>query len=509
MTLAPETLSAIEAHGRPAMIRAMQHALWRQGDLSWLLHDGVAPRNRGQSQAEAVFLDAQARGIRRTVDAIGRRWGKSHRFCVKACETALGGPRRRIPYAAMSAVSLRQFVLPIMRKVIETAPDDVRPILVGTEVRFSNGSVIVMQGCEDRVKADRLRGPEAHLAIVDEAGFLPSEILDYVVGSVLAWQLVTTDGMMMVGSSPPETPDHEFARLFAEAETVGAAFHATIYDAPHVTPEAVEKVAAGYVGGKSSVKFRREALAQFLVDPVRALVPEFSEQLELDEEMARDPAWLPIVREVERPEHFHAYTVGDLGYVDLTAILGAYWHFTLGCVVIEDEIITEKATSDIIQRKAAEMERRLWSGSGIVGEPTRVIDAPRITVADLSRLHAGEKGPEGAMDDAWTPAWVGELTAGVNQLRVDVGQRRVIVHPRCVTTIRHLKSAIWNKQRTSAERSPGMGHFDAAMACVYLCRTVDRTRNPYPMARPSNVGAWVPPQPKPGSEWGHMKRQRR
>lgn len=489
------------------MIRAQQHALWRVGDLSWMLHEGVAPRNRGQVQADALFRDAQARGVRRTVDAVGRRWGKSHRYCVKACEMAQSGPRKRIPYAAMSAVSLRQFVLPIMRKVIETAPPGLVE-LVGTEVRFSNGSVIVLQGCEDRVKADRLRGPEAHLAIVDEAGFLPSAILEYVVGSVLPWQLVTTDGMMMVGSSPPETPDHEFARLVAEAEAVGAYFHATIYDAPQVTADAIAKVAAGMVGGIESVQFRREALAEFLVDPVRAIVPEFSEHISLDERHAADPKWLPVVREVERPTHFHTYIVGDLGYVDLTAVLFAYWLFTEGVLVVEDEVITERATSDVIQQTTAEREAALWpDGSGRVGDPTRAIDAPRITVADISRLQ--DKGDPTA-EDSWMPAWTGNLDAGVNALRLEVAARRLVIHPRCVTLIRHLKSGIWNERRTSFERSPGMGHFDAVAAAVYLVRTVDKQRNPYPPPDTRRIpDYWRPTPPKTGSDWGHARKERR
>lgn len=397
-----------------------------------------------------------------------------------------------------------------MRSIIQTAPEELRPEVVGTEIRFRNGSAVVMQGCEDVVKADRLRGPEAHMAIVDEAGFIP--VLKYVVESVLMYQLATTDGMMLLTSSPPESPAHQFSVYRTDAMARGAYMHATIHDAPHLTPEAIQNLCNETLGGAKSATWRREALAEFIVDPTKAIVPEFSEQASLDAEREKDPDWLPIVREVERPSHFHAYSVGDLGYVDLTVILFAYWHFELAAIVVEDELVCEKTTSDEIQRRAALIEAKLWNGSGIVGKPERAIDAPRITVADMSRLQevgsaASPEATEAHQED-WGIAWNQDLHAGVNKLRLDVGYRRFIVHPRCTVLRSHLESGIWNEKKTSFGKSGEMGHFDAVAAAVYLSRTVDRAKNPFPVVRPSHYEQWVRPEAKT-SEWGHTRKQRR
>ena len=115
---------------------------------------------------------------------------------------------------------------PIFTEIIATAPPELRPELVGDEVRFKNGSRIVFAACEDRAKAERLRGPKSHKIIVDEAGFIP--VLKYVVNSVLLFQLAGTGGKLLMGSSPPDSPAHPFVEFYRSAESAGAAMTGNI-----------------------------------------------------------------------------------------------------------------------------------------------------------------------------------------------------------------------------------------------------------------------------------------
>lgn len=459
MSHAHEYAPLVELYGEARASEQARHALWRAGDLSWLLHNGNADPAKGQRAAAERYEDARARGVRRFVANIGRRWGKSFWACKTACETALAGPRRRIPYAAATFVSLQQFIIPIMRTIVDTAPPDVRPEVVGHEVRFRNESVIVMQGCEDEAKADRLRGPAAHLAIVDEAGFIA--VLEYVVRSVLLFQLATTDGMMLVLSSPPKSPAHPFSAMAAEAQTRGAYMHATIHDTPHVDPHVMATLITES-GGVDSTTWKREALAQFVVDEERAIVPEFAS-------VERD-----VVREVERPAHFDTYIVGDQGYVDLTVILFAYWHFELACIVVEDEVVEERATSDVLQQRTAEKARALWGAKAV---HKRAIDAPAITRADMTRLQSAD---DPTREDIWGGVRKADRATNVNRLRLDIGDRRMLIHPRCKVLIAHMRNGIWNQRRSDFDRSEGLGHFDAVAAAMYLSGAVDRNRNPYP-----------------------------
>jgi len=56
----------------------------------------------------------------------------------------------------------------------------------------------------------------------------------------------------------------------------------------------------------------------------------------------------------------------------------------------------------------------------------------------------------------------------------------IILSPKCKILATHLKYGIWKKNRKDFERSGEFGHFDAIDALVYLGRTVNTHRNPYP-----------------------------
>lgn len=447
--------------GPDALTVRMRHEAWRRGNLSWLLHEG-------QLKARALVRSGKAR---RYVFEIARRWGKSWFFCVTAFECALAGPKRRIPYACSTITSLREFIIPIMSTIIETAPAELRPEIVGDEVRFKNGSRIVMQGCEDRLKADRLRGPAADMAIVDEAGFIP--VLLYVVKSVLLYQLLTTRGLMLVGSSQPESPAHPFIELAKEAEARGAHMGANIHDAPHLTAED-RAIACEESGGPDSLAWKREGLNQRVVDETRALVPEFSQH----------EGQLIEAYEPKRDEHGTAYLdryiVGDLGWVDLAFVLFAEWDFAGSMLTVVDEWSEARCTTDRLQHEVDDIARERWGSAPVF---RRVIDATARERNDLQRL---QDDGDPTAENAWRMARNQERSAAVNQLRIATKRLRYRVHPRCEKLIAHLRNGVWNEQRTAFARptSDGgdtyYGHFDGVAAMMYLERAVDRSHNPTP-----------------------------
>lgn len=468
---APRQMLASDAKaliGEAAVSELARHALWRQGDLSWMYHRGRAPAHNGQVKLDAMIADAYARGVRRFVANIGRRFGKSHYFVLRAAQKCLRKPRSRIPYAASTGVSLMQFILPIAREIGDTAPADLRPELVDFEWRFHNESVVVFQGCEDMAKANRLRGPAADEAVVDEAAFIP--VLMYVVRSVLNYQLGTTDGMMLVGSTPPETPAHPFTALAAEAQARGAYMHATIHDSPFVTKAAAAKLCEE-AGGVASSAWRREALAEFVVDETRALVPEFSQH---ETEI--------VVDDYARPFEYDRYTVSDIGFVDLSATLFASYDFPNAILYVENEHFVERATSKGITTAQQRVEAETWPDPlGPFAHHEVWTDAPSITRADLQEIggryhrQVNTKEPEEA----------------VNQLRVNIA-KRIRINKRCTHLIAHLRHGIWNEQRTSFARSEGLGHFDGVAALMYLWRHIDRNHNPATPFIQSQVTHFVP-----------------
>lgn len=436
---------------RAELIRAARHAAWRAGDLSYLLHDG-------QREARAVLRQAIARGLDPVLNT-GRQWGKSRLFSAMAAEHCLEVPGARVPYAAPTSKQVDEFITPHWLRMADHAPDERRPVSKDGDWVFPNGSRVVISGCEDRRKADRLRGPRATMAILDEAGFVP--IADYVAQSVLGWQLATTGGPLLRSSTPPEQPDHPFVDWVAEAKSKGAYYHATVFDAPHITPEMRAKLIER-CGGEDTVAWRREGLAEIIVDPQQVVLPEWGEQ---------------CIEARPRPAYYLPHVVGDLGYVDLTVVLFGYYDFEAAVDVIEDELVFSHTRSDEIRQAVAEKERALF---GKLRVHRRRIDAQPIVRADLSR--------DLAQDDEsqhWQSPRKDDLHAAVNALRVRLSLGKVRVHPRCATTIAHAAFARWNRGRTDFERpAQGGHHYDGAAALVYYARELDRTSNPFPALAP-------------------------
>lgn len=434
--------------------RQCRAVCWRAGDLSYALH---AVQLRGREMLRACL----ARSVRRVVWNWGRRLGKSHGAIVLALEAAIATPGARIPYAAPTERMVREFVHPIFSDLASHAPPDVRPALVDGEWRLPEGRRIIPVGCEDRQKADRLRGPRAHACVVDEAGYVP--ILDYVVSDVLRPQLLTTRGWLLVASTPPASPAHPFVSMIGQAEQEGAYMHASVRESPILSPEEIDLYCRD-LGGPQSSRWLREGEARIVVDESRAVLPEWQ---------GLEAAGL-LVQDVPRAEHFDAYVAADLGYLDLTVVLFGWWDFKRTRLVVEDELVLQRTTSAEIQRQSAEKERALWGER----EPfRRVADASAITVADMRAIEAQRSRDDAAL---WTMPLKDDKEAAINALRVSLTRGEIVVHPRCRTLISHARHAVWNEARTSFERSGEMGHFDAVDALLYMHRSVVRNRNPYP-----------------------------
>jgi hypothetical protein len=197
-------------------------------------------------------------------------------------------------------------------------------------------------------------------------------------------------------------------------------------------------------------------MAEFVTDDTRAIIPEFTADAEKD-----------IVCEVERPGFFDPYVSMDIGFIDLTAVLFGYWDFELGILVIEDEYVLNKMTTDQLARGIRAKEERLWNGK----KPyMRISDTDLIVIGDLTVLH----------DLNFISTQKDNKEAAINQVRLLVNDRRIKINPRCRVLISHLRHGVWNKNRTRFDRSADHGHFDCVDALAYMIRNLDRSHNPFP-----------------------------
>jgi hypothetical protein len=416
---------------------------------------------------EPVRARICATRARRYVLNISRRWGKSNLLCTLAVEQCLQKPGSAVRYAAGDQSMVEEIIEPHMQGILEDAPDDLAPQFNASKFRwtFPNGSTIRVAGCDDRRKANRLRGRATDLAVIDEAGFIDD--LKYVIDDVLMPSLLTTDGQLVISSTPPETPAHPFVAICADAELRGAYSKHTIYEASHVgesVREEFRREANGPLwkpGDPDSTTWRREYLCEFVVDTARAVYPEFSEAT--------------CVQARQRPPHFVPVIVGDAGFHDQTFIVGGYHDFRNAVDVIEWEYVTSKALARDVDANVSRIAAAAW-GDDAAQKAARFIDAPPQTVAELNASRSWWRGIAKTETDG---PFMG---AAVNSVRTRmVGEKPAIrIDPSCKSLIAHLRYGVWRVPGRDFERMDGFGHFDGCAALAYFERCVDRHTNPYP-----------------------------
>lgn len=424
------------------VLKQVIHGLWRRKDLSYLMHSDQehVDRHWRKTKARKYYLRCS------------RRWGKSFWKCVRAVQTAIEFDDAEVRYAAPTQKMAKSIVEPHLRRICRDAPEEMRPdFRVQDQIwQFPNGSKIILAGV-DNGGAERLRGTATKLGLLDEAGMMDD--LDYIISDILLPQTITVDGCLIIGSTPPKTPAHAFKRGCLQAMQTGAHIHRTIFDAPHITPSMIEEYMEES-GGKESTTWKREYMADFVTEESVMIVPEFPKHRSV------------IVREWKRPEHFYCWVVADVGFNDLTVIGFFYVDFYAGKLVLEDELVFVRTRSEVVNKAVRQkLEALRWP------EPVSFIadTLAKNTIVDMS-------------DDetSWSPPVKHNAEAAINLLRLFVHRDQLVVNPRCKVVLSHLDYGIWNKSRTSFERSDEFGHFDGIDMLKYACRSVDLSSNPYP-----------------------------
>ena len=485
---------AAEVYGVEAVAAAARPAMWRAGDLSYHCSEI-------QLRGRALVYEHPSR---RVCWETSRRFGKSRTGVTIAGEHALAFPGIRVPYAAPTAQQVRTFVHPHMLALSSHAPDDIAPDLIagqwvfpplqwldadGEPVRTKlDGGVhleryrgkradeqlrmsrVAPHGCEDRRKADALRGTGTVLAVVDEARDIP--ILTYVLGSVLGpmlWEARSqwsedVDPTMLVISTPASDPEHPFNEVADACRDSGAYLHATVYDCDHLSERDIAEAIAE-AGGEHTVAWQVEGLAKRTRDPSTVAFPEF------DRERHAVAA--------ERPAHFLPVVIGDGGHVDLSVYAFGYYDFERATYVIEDELVFRRTRSDIVCAAIEAKERELW---GSLEVERRRVDAPPQVRADMSSRGQSWQFVSKPRADKR----LGSMQAGVNVVRVLMQQGRLEVHPRCETILAHLDGCRWGSDRSAFarvrdEKGEPLHHYDGAAAVVYFARDANAYDNPFPV----------------------------
>jgi hypothetical protein len=445
---------------QPKSISIKQDAknkLWRLGNLSWKLHG---------SQKELYNLYYTSSN-KLQVWLLSRRFGKTYALCVLALEQCIKQSNSVVKFLSPTKIQVNMNVRPLFKKILEDCPVEIRPEFSQKDYiyYFPNGSEIQLAGSESG-HAEKLRGGDSSIAFIDEARDCSD--LTNIVKSILLPTTLLTKGKIILASTPPADPEHEFLDFVEDAEAKGSLIKKTIYDNPMLTQEEI-KEAFAEMGGEHTDECQREYFCKIIKDPKTSVIPEFTKELEAE-----------IVKDWILPPHFDLYEGMDLGGKDLTVNLLGYYDFRNNKVVIEDEVVVDFREENVTIGTLIDQIKKKEE-THFFNKLTNEQKKPYKRVSDIDYIVINEIKKISNFDMIFEPAKKDNLEAMINFLREKLKKREIIINPRCVTLIRHLRNVKWRKGEKSVfSRSVNDGHYDAVSALIYLLRVIDYKKNPFP-----------------------------
>lgn len=376
--------------------------------------------------------------------------GKSTTLAVLSIEMAIKNPKFHIHFASPFQNQVKEYLIPIFNQILEDCPEDLRPIWKNNKYVFKNGSFIKLCGCNNR-QYDNMRGNKSDLFIIDEARDVDD--LETVVRDLALPQLLSSKNpnkKVILGSTPPSTPDHPFKKYAERAQASGAYDYHTIHEGWY-TPEQLEPFIKES-GGVESTTWKREYLALFVTDERLQIFPEFKKE---------------FVQEVPKDDYFKFYYLiegMDIGYRDMTAWLGGYYNWKLGKTIIEYEysIRENDFTTEVLAKDILAIENSEYTKLNQT-RIKRISDNNNLNLlADLRRLHGLAFTPVVKNKERQGKEWM------VNQTREAFKSGNIIIHPRCTKLIASLEFGIWKDGHSEFARSEDLGHYDFLDALIYM-----------------------------------------
>ena len=244
-----------------------------------------------------VLLD----GNKRLVACWGRQTGKTSTIAVKAIHFAYTNPKST---SLIVSASLRQSMILFDRVLDFIFGSKVLPVSVARKTRtcveLSNGSRIIALPCSGAL----LRGYTADLVVMDEAAFMPEEVITQVIFPMLA----TTNGSAILLSTP-WGKENIFYRAFMDPSY--SVYKVRSDECPLISREFLEEQRRNM----TEMAYRREYEAEF----VEAATSYFTQDLIRS---CLDPA-LELESDLEgvKPERGEYYGGCDLGKLQDYSVL--------------------------------------------------------------------------------------------------------------------------------------------------------------------------------------------
>jgi hypothetical protein len=489
MSALDDVIARLDPEQHERLLKAATLRAWQDGNLQYKLHATQKTIHKAiqESQRRKFFL------------LCSRRLGKTYMLLTMAFGLAVKKANARILFLAPIGKNAEEIVIDSALPILADIPKRFAPEYkqMSKQFVFPNGSIVRLKGVNNE-KADDLRGGAQDLIILDECGNMDN--LQHIVGSICMPMTMTTNGRILMATTPPMTPGHDSAYIYEDLAKDECVAKFTLLDAPHVSVEtkleylieAGEEVAHARKiidreADPVTTTARREYFCEFVTDADSAVIPEFN-----------DAARAEIIKVYERPECYDGYVSMDPGMKDNTGILYGWVDFLKQKLVIEDETLLKHPGTGEIANSIKATEASVFGGRH---PHKRVSDVELRLISDLRSMHK--------LDFSATKK--DDSMAAIQHMRLLIQQRKLVINPRCKNLIRQLRDVTWNHKATdfarAGERSID-GHYDLVAALKYMIRNIDWHHNPFPahyfgvggkLGLPS--GSWVSPK-----HWSQKKK---
>lgn len=280
-----------------------------------------------------IMLDCNK--FRKIITITSRRTGKTTMnagLCVFECLT----PNSNVAYINLTFTNA---VEQIFELIVDYANSIGFPINFKSKsegvIRFNNGSRIKITGNSNNSEADKLRGFNCRLAIIDEIGHQRN--IDYLVNEILVPQMADyTDSTLLLTGTPSRVPNHFSTRIF-NSDNEYKKFHFTMLDNPFIPNprKLIEEEAANKGMGINTPFIRREYFGEFVADLEAIVFKDYKSYKELPDLTDFNPIGINIG--------------GDYGYKDYNGIVTVIYNKEKAIVLKEDKF-NKANVSKIIEK---------------------------------------------------------------------------------------------------------------------------------------------------------------
>ena len=268
-----------------------------------------------------IMLDCNK--FRKIIAITSRRTGKTTMnagLCVFECLT----PNSNVAYINLTFTNA---VEQIFELIVDYANSIGFPINFKSKsegvIRFNNGSRIKITGNSNNSEADKLRGFNCRLAIIDEIGHQRN--IDYLVNEILVPQMADyTDSTLLLTGTPSRVPNHFSTRIF-NSDNEYKKYHFTMLDNPFIPNprKLIEEEAASKGMGINTPFIRREYFGEFVSDLEAIVFKDYKTYKELPDLTDFNPIGINIG--------------GDYGYKDYNGIVTVIYNKEKAIVLKADK----------------------------------------------------------------------------------------------------------------------------------------------------------------------------